>query len=108
MNQVKECPSCGEPIHSGKNPFHCSNQQHIVRDLAYQAFTGRKDHVMSQEHNVNGHLVEVYKGYEIRFSVSSYNCAALKLFGYAYDTSLKSAITKAIKKAESKQKAVKS
>jgi hypothetical protein len=55
----------------------------------------------------SGHNME-YKAkngqsYQYAFSNISYNCAALKLFGYSTERSLFSAIEKVIKKANSKR-----
>ena len=44
-----------------------------------------------------------HKGYEMFFDVSSYNCPALKLWGYATDLSLIRAINAELRKREKKQ-----
>jgi hypothetical protein len=44
------------------------------------------------------HFVEEYKGYQIYYQGISFNCPALKEFGYAYLHNLKRAMNRKIKK----------
>jgi hypothetical protein len=52
-----------------------------------------------QDHPTGGHFVETYRGQDIFFHVSSYNCPSLRLWGFVYDTQIKARIRKALKEA---------